>query len=97
MIETAANAVIPTPTRISTKTGHSVHVALLEIEKVIGSKKHLYMNRLIEGYNVPGDSLYIPGKDYIMTGYTLKSRSRKGASMSTARYRKILSLPLTPC
>ena len=35
-----------------------VHVALLQIEKVIGTRKHLYINRLIEGYDAPCDSLY---------------------------------------
>ena len=62
VINNTANAVIPTSTPISTKSRHSVHVALLEIEKVIGSKNHLYKNKLIEGYDVPGDSLYIAWK-----------------------------------
>lgn len=39
-----------------------MRVALLEIENVIGSKSDLYLNRLIEGHDVPGDSLYITWK-----------------------------------
>ena len=37
---------------------HPVHVALLQLEKVIGTRKHLYINRLIEGCHAPCDSLY---------------------------------------
>ena len=37
---------------------HPVHVALLQTEKVIGTRKHLYTNRLIEDYDAPCDSLY---------------------------------------
>ena len=32
---------------------HPVHVVLLQIEKVTGTRKYLYINRLIEGYDVP--------------------------------------------
>ena len=32
---------------------HPVHVALLQIEKVIGTKKNLNINRSIEGYDAP--------------------------------------------
>ena len=56
-----------------------MHVVLLEIEKVIGSKKHLYMNRLIEGYGVPGDSWYIAWKtlynDWIHIKELIQTRS----------------------
>ena len=38
---------------------HPVHLALLQIEKVIGTRKHLYINRLPEGYDASCDSLYI--------------------------------------
>ena len=38
---------------------HPVHLALLQIEKVICTRKHLYINRLIEGYDASCDSLYI--------------------------------------
>ena len=79
VINNAANAVIPTSTPISTKISLSVHVALLEIEKVIGSKKHLHMNRLIVGYDVPGDSLRIAWKtlynDWIHIKGQIQTRS----------------------
>ena len=35
-----------------------MHVVLLQIEKVIGTRKHLYINRLIEGYDASCDSLF---------------------------------------
>ena len=42
----------------STSASHSVHCALLQLEKVIGIKKHLHMNRLIEGCDLPDNSIY---------------------------------------
>ena len=42
----------------STSASHPVHCALLQLEKVIGTKTHLYMNRLIEGCDLSGDSIY---------------------------------------
>ena len=47
---------------IQAKTPNSstsaIHCALLQPEKVIGTKKHLYMNRLIEGCDLPDGSTY---------------------------------------
>ena len=50
--------------RISTPTsnGHPVKLALQHLEASIGTKKHLYLNRLIEGYDAPGDSIFTAWK-----------------------------------
>ena len=42
----------------STSANHPVHCALLQLEKVIGAKKHLYMNHSIEGCDLPDGSIY---------------------------------------
>ena len=42
----------------STYASHPIHCALLQLEKVIGTKNHLYMNHLTEGCDLPGDSIY---------------------------------------
>ena len=55
------SAIETSPLKTSTTNTDNVHPvvrALRDIEKVIGNKKHLYMNRHIEGYDVPEDSLY---------------------------------------
>ena len=55
------SAIEASPLKTSTPNTDNVHPvlrALRELEKVIGNKKHLYMNRHIEGYDVPEDSLY---------------------------------------
>ena len=55
------SAIEASPLKTSTPYTDNVHPvlrALRDIEKVIGNKKHLYMNRHIEGYDVPEDSLY---------------------------------------
>ena len=60
-----------------------VHVALLQIEKVIGTRKHLYINRLIEGYDAPCDSPYhawktlYNGWEYIKEQIQMKNFSGK--------------------
>ena len=56
----AASPMRASPIRASTPVSkiHPVLQALHDIEKIIGNKKHLYIYRLIEGYNVPGDSLF---------------------------------------
>ena len=42
----------------STSASHPVHCALLQLEKVIGTKKHLYVNRSREGCDLPDGSIY---------------------------------------
>ena len=42
----------------STSASHRVQCALLQLEKVIGAKKYLYMNHSIEGCDLPDDSIY---------------------------------------
>ena len=48
------------PLKTSTPCGstHPVLQALQSIETIVGTRKHVFMNRMLEGYEVPGDSLY---------------------------------------
>ena len=41
---------------------HPVQLALHHLEASIGTKRHLYINRLIEGYDAPGDSVFLAWK-----------------------------------
>ena len=41
---------------------HPVQKALKDLENSIGNKKHIFLNRFMEGYDAPGDSLFIAWK-----------------------------------
>ena len=57
----AIKAIQNSPFKSSSPKTDSVHPVLQglrDLEKSLGNKKHLYLNRHIEGYDVPGDALY---------------------------------------
>ena len=53
---------IPSASKPKPPSQHSIQKALKDLENSIGNKKHIYLNRFIEGYDAPGDSSFIAWK-----------------------------------
>ena len=53
---------IPSARTPKPSSQHPVQKVLKDLENSIGNKKHISLNRFIEGYDPPGDSLFIGWK-----------------------------------
>ena len=53
---------IPSASTPKPPSQHPIQKALKDLENSTGNKKHIFLNRFIEGYNAPGDSLLIAWK-----------------------------------
>ena len=59
--DASASQNVPSMSTPKPNSQHLVQRALLDLEKGLGNKKHIFVNRYIEGYDSPGDSLYVAG------------------------------------
>ena len=53
---------VPSMSTPKPSSQHQVQRVPLDLEKGLGNKKHNFLNRYIEGYDSPGDSLYVAWK-----------------------------------
>ena len=92
------SAIAISPLRTSTpllKQKHPVLEALQSIETIIWQRKHVFMSRLLEGYDVSGDGLYNAWKslyeEWEITKKAIESESFKSATSFSDSVNPILS------
>ena len=60
--DASASQNVPSMSTPKPSSQHPVQRALLDLEKGLGNKKHIFLNRYIEGYDSPGHSLCVAWK-----------------------------------
>ena len=60
--DASASQNVPSMSTPKPSSQHLVQRALLDLEKGLGNKKHIFLNRYTKGYDSLGDSLYVAWK-----------------------------------
>ena len=60
--DASTSQTVPSMNTPKASSQYQVQRILLDLEKGLGNKRHIFLNRYIEGYDSPGSSLYVAWK-----------------------------------